>query len=696
MEPSSAAPTGERTQYVRVGGPVLRPRVRPDALFDAANPYIKDDLVRMIAQWCEDEGYYTSMLALQDEANMKMAEVEQYNTSTLVLRQLILDGNLNKACEILKSPPWKRYKALLFAVERQVFLETVAAQEMQKAFSLLNRRLKPLEAYARSAADFKDLCYLLTCKNVQEGIPEWEGAEAGRQSLVEQLHNVLEMDKYRTGSARGMLGSGGGGGGGGGSAVGAGVGANASFAAGCAGGTDGGAAGGLQPGSDASRHVPERRLWALLRQAYAYQVEFSQYHPRLRAGGLSTPAVHSLLEDYACPMLPNAPRATLRGHSADVKAVAYLGREGTYAVSGGSDNTVRVWDCRDDGRAYATLRGHEGRVWAVSAPPSGRTIVSAGGDGVVRLWSSDGDRASGSAESTPRAQSRLAPSLITGPEFRCALVCGDKAHGAVYSAAMSDSERLAVSGGFDRKVRVYDVPAGGKLVSALLGHESAVTSATFNQAGNLVISGAARRVRACSACVARARRALHAARRPCAPVAPHPCPHRPQSAPSRGRGALPRARPVRAGSKDCKVQFWDVRSGLSIKTLSSTLIGEVSSIALSESGLHLVVCSRSNANRLWDVRMLRALATFKGHHNTSANFVRARFGPKDETVVGGSEDGCVYMWDVQSGAVLHRLCGHDAVVYDVDWSERAAQLASCSHDGTVRLWMWEGEEGRAE
>ena len=144
------------------------------------------------------------------------------------------------------------------------------------------------------------------------------------------------------------------------------------------------------------------------------------------------------------------------------------------------------------------------------------------------------------------------------------------------------------------------------------------------------------------------------------------------------------------------MQFWDVRSGLSIKTLSSTLIGEVSSIALSESGLHLVVCSRSNANRLWDVRMLRALATFKGHHNTSANFVRARFGPKDETVVGGSEDGCVYMWDVQSGAVLHRLCGHDAVVYDVDWSERAAQLASCSHDGTVRLWMWEGEEGRAE
>lgn len=138
------------------------------------------------------------------------------------------------------------------------------------------------------------------------------------------------------------------------------------------------------------------------------------------------------------------------------------------------------------------------------------------------------------------------------------------------------------------------------------------------------------------------------------------------------------------------MRFWDVRSGLCIKALSSTLIGEVSSIALASSGLSLVVCSRSNANRLWDIRMSRALATYKGHHNISANFVRARFGPKDETVVGGSEDGCAYLWDAQTGAVLQRLSGHEGVVYDVDWSERASQLASCSHDGSVRLWEWEG------
>lgn len=141
------------------------------------------------------------------------------------------------------------------------------------------------------------------------------------------------------------------------------------------------------------------------------------------------------------------------------------------------------------------------------------------------------------------------------------------------------------------------------------------------------------------------------------------------------------------------MRFWDIRTGLCIKTLSSTLIGEVSSVALASSGQALIVSSRNNANRLWDIRNAKAVVTYKGHHNTSANFVRSTFGPNDETVIGGSEDGCVYLWGGQSGAVLHRLHGHESVVYDVDWSQRAGQLASCSHDGTVRLWMWEQDAG---
>ena len=58
--------------------------------------------------------------------------------------------------------------------------ELIEAQEYQKAFTHLTKRLKPLEASAASLADFKDLCYLLTCRSVHEVLPTWQGAAAAR------------------------------------------------------------------------------------------------------------------------------------------------------------------------------------------------------------------------------------------------------------------------------------------------------------------------------------------------------------------------------------------------------------------------------------------------------------------------------------------------------------------------------------
>lgn len=44
-------------------------------------------------------------------------------------------------------------------------LRLLNAQEYQKAFAFLNRRLKPMESTAASSpAEFQNLCYLLTCK----------------------------------------------------------------------------------------------------------------------------------------------------------------------------------------------------------------------------------------------------------------------------------------------------------------------------------------------------------------------------------------------------------------------------------------------------------------------------------------------------------------------------------------------------
>ena len=68
----------------------------------------------------------------------------------------------------------------------------------------------------------------------------------------------------------------------------------------------------------------------LLRQAAAWQVYFSRYHPK------SLPTIHTLLHDYTPFVLPNKLKDTYRSHSANIKTVKFLGTAGTRLISGSS------------------------------------------------------------------------------------------------------------------------------------------------------------------------------------------------------------------------------------------------------------------------------------------------------------------------------------------------------------------------
>jgi WD40 repeat protein len=90
------------------------------------------------------------------------------------------------------------------------------------------------------------------------------------------------------------------------------------------------------------------------------------------------------------------------------------------------------------GRAGATPPGavrlrHGGFVSAVAFTPDGKTLISAGGDGSIRLRDA-----------------------TTGTEAR--RLGGHK--GGVYSLALARDGRTLASGGADRAVRLWDVKAG--------------------------------------------------------------------------------------------------------------------------------------------------------------------------------------------------------------------------------------------
>ncbi|KAJ2470704.1 hypothetical protein GGI02_002750 [Coemansia sp. RSA 2322] len=129
------------------------------------------------------------------------------------------------------------------------------------------------------------------------------------------------------------------------------------------------------------------------------------------------------------------------------------------------------------------------------------------------------------------------------------------------------------------------------------------------------------------------------------------------------------------------IRFWDMMSGSCVKSLRSHL-GEVTSVATSDSGMLLLSSSKDNSNRLWDLRSLKRLCCHKGHQNTSKNFIRSGF-VGDSLIVGGSEDGMVYLWDRESTNIVQRLSGHQGIVYDAKWNAKRGTLCSASDDWTL-------------
>src|SRR5207237_3060417 len=76
---------------------------------------------------------------------------------------------------------------------------------------------------------------------------------------------------------------------------------------------------------------------------------------------------------------------------------------------------------------------------------------------------------------------------------------------------------------------------------------------------------------------------------------------------------------------------------------------------------------------------------------------RVAWSPDGTRLVGGGDDGHVYVWDAADGTQLERLAGHHGGVTSVAWSPDGTRLASgCGSQGqgdSGELWVWEVQSG---
>ncbi len=82
-----------------------------------------------------------------------------------------------------------------------------------------------------------------------------------------------------------------------------------------------------------------------------------------------------------------------------------------------------------------------------------------------------------------------------------------------------------------------------------------------------------------------------------------------------------------------------------------------------------------------------SIAHFRGHDAPSF-YVKVAISPDGTHVMSGSRDGCAYIWQAdRPHDPAYTLEGHTGEVTGVDWcSADFGRVASCSDDGTVRIW----------
>ena len=441
----------------------------------------------------------------------------------------------------------------------------------------------------------------------------------------------------------------------------------------------------------------------------------------------------------------------LRGHEANITSLAMPASTTaptaptTVFASGSMDKTVRVWSL-PDGRNLSVLRAHTNFVYTIAFAPDGTTLASAGEGGNIRYWSvpegsplhttnaahggnpiralaagSDGIILSGGFDNKLQAWDTASKKCIRSVENAhggrlFAIAASSTGSGAAEETAVRDRQRtIVVSGAADGSVRMWDCLAGlfkdedtdngrGKAKGKDIDIDIEKDQTNVNEAAAAAAAAAAAEGPV-GAAAAAAGTAAEESEEADEGQTPQRCVTTCQLSPVKnivGHGpAAVRAVAVATKSNLFATAgvaglllWWQLPGGEPVGSCSGHSC-DINGLVISPSESWLASAGSDGTVKIWGVPKpgmvpeYKPRAILRGHEA----IVVAVIAPDDETVVSGSCDRSIRVWNQEEATVLRTMRGHEANVTSLAMLSDNVVLASGSMDKTVRLWDY--EEGAA-
>jgi WD40 repeat protein len=459
--------------------------------------------------------------------------------------------------------------------------------------------------------------------------------------------------------------------------------------------------------------------------------------------GSEFPAVSALLRQTAAwngwpwlqPMIASMTPAgghlvrVLEGHANWVHTLAVT-VDGSYAVSGGYDDVLRIWDL-ETGRTVNTLTGHTGPIHAVAVSYDSSRVISASADGTLRVWNFNTGKAisikachrggTHAMATTPNPDHIVWSSnsrtlriwnLRTDRQVRTL-----RGHTALVTAVVvtgDEKQQRAISASEDKTLRVWDLTSGESLCM-LTGHTDRITAVAVTPDGERAISASRDETlrvwtlkdlnRVKTVCVLQG----HAG--PVETVAITPD----------GRVAISggwdrnlriwdletgrfevleghtqsvhavalipkRPRPTAiSGSDDYTLRMWDLATSKVTPPLK-THTEEVSAVTVTPDGRLALSASGDKSLNVWDVKTRQIMFSLKGHTGWVTAVAAT---PDSQSAISASGDQTLRGWNLETGKPKWILRGHTDWVTAVSITTDGRLVISASDDRTLRVWSLE-------